>query len=104
MVDILSCTGECEKGSGKLKDCPSSCPETFHEAQGTEPSEGQRAAVGYKSGVKAVAAIIWTCKYCGFESYSCDSLLRPTETAEQIRTDNILCADCGKDNLVYIDL
>lgn len=65
---------------------------------------GQTELACYKSHIKAVAAIRWRCDYCGLHNYGEDTLRRPEDTADLVKTDNILCERCDTPNDIYMDL
>ena len=74
----------------------------FFNKTGTEADSSELP--GYKSHIKAVAAIRWRCEHCSITNYGEDTLRRPEYTADLVKTDNVLCEHCYTPNDIYMDL
>lgn len=89
------CGGEADKCFGDMHPGVE-----FNEAPESSAPQGQAGLPGYSSlGVQAVSAIKWSCAHCGYKQYSDDTLSEPDNN---VRTDRILCENCGEDNAVYL--
>ena len=93
-------TDECGKLSHPFMNAKKSC----YEATKSPTPLGQAELPGYKSHVKAVMAIAWRCEHCAVLNYGEDTLRRPQDSADLVKTDNILCEHCYNSNDIYMDL